>query len=152
MRIDGPSHQHRAAVNQRKGETAQEKSEQVPRSGDSVELSGGPTDVASLSEIARQADSSRTSRLEEVRQRLSSGYYNTEKFRNDLAEVVLSSGTVDEVVSDSIQAQDIRRQVEELPDSRVDRVEQARERVSDGFYDQNQTRLDTADRIIDELI
>mgnify|MGYP001284654854 CR=1 FL=1 len=45
-----------------------------------------------------------------------------------------------------------RRQVEEMPESRVDRVEDVRERVTDGFYGQKQTKLDTADRIIDELI
>jgi|GEM_PF-1082964 len=152
MRIDGTSHQHRAAVNQKKDAAKQETPGQVARDGDSVELSGGPTDLASLAQIARQDDSSRTSKIEEVRQRLSSGYYNTDQFRSDLANAVLSNGVLDKVLVDAVQVQDVRRQVEEMPESREDRVEEARERVTDGFYDQKQTKLDTADRIIDELI
>ena len=152
MRIDGTSHQHRVAANQKKDAAKQEVSRQVVRDADSVELSGGPTDSASLAKIAQHDDSSRISKIEEVRQRLSSGYYNTDEFRSDLANAVLSNGVVDEVAVDAVQVQDIRRQVGEMPESRVDRVEEVRERVTDGFYGQKQTKLDTADRIIDELI
>ena len=152
MRIDGPSNQPKVPTNQKNSALVKEKSGQITRAGDSVELSGGPTDLASLSDIAKQGDQVRTSRVEEVRTRLSSGYYNTEEFRNDLAEAVLSKGVVDEVVADSIHAQEIRRQVDEVPEIRSDRVENAKSRVSDGFYSREQTKLDTADSIIDELI
>ena len=152
MRIDGPSHQPKIAVNQKNSAHVKEKSGQVSRAGDSVEISGGPTDLASLSEIAKQVDEVRTPRIEEVRARLSSGYYNTEEFRNDLANAVFLEGVIDEVVADSIHAQEIRRQVDEVPEVRSDRVEDAKSRVSDGFYSREQTKLDTADSIIDELI
>jgi len=152
MRIDGPSHQHRVSPNQKKGEVDKEKSLRPTFSGDSVELSGGPADLASLRELARQDDTSRTVRLEEVRQRLSSGYYNTEQFRSDLADAVSSSGTMDEVLVESAQIQELSRKVDGTQESREERVEETRKRVADGYYDQRSARLDTADRLIDDLI
>lgn len=152
MRIDGPSHQHRVGSNQKKDAVEKEKSQRPTFSGDRVELSGGPADLASLRKVARQDDTSRTAKLEEVRQRLSSGYYNTDQFRSDLAEAVSSSGTMDEVLVESAQIQELSRKVDETQESREERVEETRKRVADGYYDQRSARLDTADRLIDDLI
>jgi anti-sigma28 factor (negative regulator of flagellin synthesis) len=152
MRIDGPSHQHRIGSNHKKDAVEKDKSQRPAFSGDSVELSGRPADLASLRSVARQDDTSRTARLEEVRQRLSSGYYNTEQFRSDLADAVSLSGTMNEVVVDSAQIQELRRQVDEAPDSREGRIEETRKRVAEGYYDQRSARLDAADRLIDDLI
>lgn len=152
MRIDGPSHQHRVGSNQKKDAVEKEKSQRPTFSGDRVELSGGPADLASLRKVARQDDTSRTAKLEEVRQRLSSGYYNTDQFRSDLAEAVSSSGTMDEVLVESAQIQELSRKVDSTQESREERVEETRKRVADGYYDQRSARLDTADRLIDDLI
>ena len=44
-----------------------------------------------------------------------------------------------------------QQQLEDVPDVRDDRVSEARQRVESGFYDQAEVRLETADRILDEM-
>ena len=64
---------------------------------------------------------------------------------------LLSSGGMQEVVSDIAETQVAKQQLANVPDTRAERVDEARERVDSGFYDRPQIRQDTADRILDEM-
>jgi anti-sigma28 factor (negative regulator of flagellin synthesis) len=151
MRIDGLSDHPK--VQQPQTRTAAVRARKEGQSaGDVVEISQGAQEVADLSALATAAPSEPNPRLEEIRERVRSGYYDSAQVRRQVADSVLSSEGMNEVVSDIGQARTARAELSATPDTRPERVEVARQRVDTGYYDSRQVRQDTADRILDELV
>ena len=71
--------------------------------------------------------------------------------RQQIAGALLQSDGLKGVVEDAGQVRIAREKLADIPDVREERVSDARQRASMGFYDQNQVRGDTADRILDEM-
>ena len=150
MRIDGlPQPPRISQTQQRSAQVRSKKSES--RSDDVVEISQGVQDAADLSALARSVPAEPNPRLQEIRARVESGYYDSSQVREQIADALLDSGGMREVASDVVQIRTARRGLDELPDVREDKVDEARQRVRTGFYDTPQARRDTADRILDEL-
>ena len=151
MRIDGlPNLPNTQQANQRSSAVSKKKSDVPP--GDVVEISDGVQGTADLSAALKAApESNLDHRINEIRSRVQSGYYNSEEVRQQIAGALLQSDGLKDVVEDAGQVRIAREKLADIPDVREDRVNDARQRASTGFYDQSQVRIDTADRILDEM-
>jgi anti-sigma28 factor (negative regulator of flagellin synthesis) len=94
----------------------------------------------------------RQARVEQVRQRVASGFYDRPEVRQAIAEAVLDSGVVDGVEREARFARTAQDKIADVPDVREDRVAQARQRVASGFYNSTGVMADSADSILDALI
>jgi len=125
------------------------------RAGDVVEIStaarslgaqaANTVDLNAVSDV-------RQSRVEAVKQRVASGYYDQPEVREAIADAVLNAGVVDAVAQEIQDVRTAKRDLDTVPDVREDRVEQARERVASGFYDSAGVQSQVADRVLDTLI
>ena len=151
MRIDGLSQQPKITQSQQRGSPVRSEKDSE-RPGDVVEISKSAPDVAELSAQAKAAPAENNPRIQEIRQRVQSGYYDSRQVREQIADSLLASDGMREVVSDVAQMQTAKDQLAQVPDVREDRVDETRQRVDAGFYDTRQARQDTADSMLDELI
>ena len=150
MRIEGLTSQPKVSQTQQRHAAVRTKkgSEQ---SSDVAGISQSAQNVSELGAQAKAAPTGNEVRIQEVRARVQSGYYNSRQVREEIADSLLSSGGMQEVVSDIAETQVAKQQLAQVPDTRAERVDEARERVDSGFYDRPQIRQDTADRILDEM-
>ena len=155
MRIENALNEIRRAERPER-RNAEIKRRQGPGKGkDVVEISKAARTLGSQS--VKQADLAsvsdvRQARVEEVRQRVASGYYDRPEVRAAIADAVLDAGVVDAVGEEVQQVREARQQIDVLPDVREDRVAQARQRVATGFYDSAGAKTQIADRVLDALI
>lgn len=125
----------------------------------------GAKDVVEISEAARTLGSQKASeagtdsvsdvrqtRVEEVRQRVATGFYDRPEVRQAIADAVLDSGVVSGVKQEARQVKGAQQSLAQVPDVREDRVAQAKQRVATDFYNSAAARTDTADRVLDALI
>jgi anti-sigma28 factor (negative regulator of flagellin synthesis) len=151
MRIEGlPNLQKVSQPNQRTDSTRERRS--ASESSDSVEISTTAKQAADLSAVARTAPNTLNPRIEEVRQRVASGFYDSDQVRQEIAGAILDSDSVRPVVDEIGVVRQARQQLESVPDTRPERVDEARERVASGFYDQSEVREATVDGFIDEIV
>ena len=149
MRIDGLSQSPRASQTSQRDDVARGKKESG-RVGDVVEISHAQ-EVANLSAAANATPDELNPRLQEVRERSQSGYYDSREVQKQVADALIDSSGLRDVVSEAAQVQAARQRLEEVPDIRPEEVDRARSRVGSGFYDDAKVQQDTADRILDEL-
>jgi len=150
MRIDGLPSQPKVPQSQER-DTAARAKKTSDRPGDVVEISQSAQDVSELSALAKSLPAETSPRIQEIRARVESGYYNSHQVREQIADSLLESDGLQEAVSDIAQFRAAKQRLTQIPDTREDRVDVARQRVGTGFYDQSQVRQDTAERILDEL-
>ena len=150
MRIDGLSQQPKITQSQQRSSPARSKKDSE-RPGDVVEISKSAPDVAELSAQAKATPAENNPRIQEIRQRVQSGYYDSRQVREQIADSLLASDGMREVVSDVARMQTAKDQLAQVPEVREDRVDETRQRVDAGFYDTRQARQDTADSMLDEL-
>lgn len=149
MRIDGlPNLQKVSQPNQRTESTRQKG--KTERADDSVELSPSAKNAAELTETLKTAPEQANPRINEIRQRVESGFYNTEDVRREIAGVMLDADGIRSTVNEVSELRSVQRQMADVPDVREDRVSESRERAASGFYDQPDVRQQTARSIIDE--
>ncbi|MDA0338123.1 MAG: flagellar biosynthesis anti-sigma factor FlgM [bacterium] len=149
MRIDGlPNLQKVSQPNQRT-ESSRTRSD-VGRGDDSVEISNRAQDAAGLTETLKAAPDVANPRIGEIRERVQSGYYNTEDVRREIAGALLDTDGIRPVVDEVVEVRSAQRKMADVPDVREDRVAESRTRAASGFYDQPDVRSQTAQSIIDE--
>jgi anti-sigma28 factor (negative regulator of flagellin synthesis) len=149
MRIDGlPNLQKASQPNQRTDATRAR--DRVGQGGDSVEISRPTQDAAELTKTLKAAPEAINPRLGEIRERVQSGFYNTEGARREIAGALLDTDSIRPVVNEVVEVRSAQKQLADVPDVRQDRVAESRERVASGFYDQSDVRSQTAQSIIDE--
>ncbi len=151
MRIDGlPNLQKGSQPNQR-AESGRTRS-QAGRVDDSVEISRSAQDAAELSAALKTAPETLNPRIAEIRERVQSGFYNSEDVRRQIAGAMFESDGIRPVVNEVAEIRTAHRQLADVPDVRQDRVAQSRLRAASGFYDQADVRTQTAQSIIDESV
>ena len=154
MRIENALHELRGPDLQER-RSQEVKRRQAPRSNDVVELSKtaqslgsqsvSPSDLNAVSDV-RQA------RIDAVKQRVAEGFYDRPEVREAIADAVLDSGVVEGVRQEARQVGEARSEIENVPEVREDRVEQARRRVASNFYDSANARVETANRILENIV
>lgn len=150
MRIDGlPNLPNVRQANQRNDAVRQKKP--GVKAGDTVEISNSVREAADLSAALKAAPEQTSSRISEIRERVQSGYYNSDEVKQQIAGALLESDGMRQAVDDIAQVQVAKQKMDSVPDTRPDRVDQARQRVGEGYYDRTEVRRGTVDKIIDEL-
>ena len=155
MRIENAINELRGPDVPEKRSEEVRKRRQAPKAGDVVEISDRArtlnastitqADVDSVSDV-RQA------RIDAVRQRVAEGFYDRPEVREAIADAVLDSGLVDDVKGEARQVKEARQEIDNIPDVREDRVEQAKRRVAAGFYDLQATQDEIGRRLAENLI
>ena len=107
--------------------------------------------TADLTAAAKAAPEQTNPRISEIKARVQSGYYNSDEVKQQVADALLKSDGMRTAVDDIAQVQVAKQKMDSVPDTRPDAVDQARQRVDEGFYDQPEVRRGTVDKIIDEL-
>ncbi|MEW6749552.1 MAG: hypothetical protein AB1505_01060 [Candidatus Latescibacterota bacterium] len=148
MRIDGLPQQPKVSQTQQRG-TSPRARESAEESRDVVEIS--QLSLSELGALAKAAPAPHAARLQEIRGRVRSGYYDSAEARKRVASALLASPALSGVVQDVAQVQAARQELRQVPEVREGSVEQARGRLATGFYDTPQVRRQTAERILDEL-
>ena len=151
MRIDGLPNQSK--VTQSNQSQARPKKPTSAAAGDVVQLSGETPDVAELANVAKASETVNP-RLEGIRQKVESGYYNTREALDQVAGAVIDSGRVTDVAAEVVQTQSAIEQLANVPDVREDRVNEVTERLStqgSAFYDTPDVRSATVDGFLDEI-
>ena len=125
------------------------------RSGDVVEISPAArnlgTQTVSSADLASVKDV-RQARVEEVRRRVESGFYDRPEVRQAVAEAVLNSGVVEPAVEEARQIRTAKSELGDVPDVRSDRVEAAKQRVASNHYGSTGTLSETASKVLDALV
>lgn len=151
MLIDGlPNLQKGSEPNQR-AESGRTRSK-AGRADDSVEISRSAQDAAELSAALKTAPETPNPRIAEIRERVQSGFYNSEDVRRQIAGAMFESDGIRPVVNEVAEIRTAHRQLADVPDVRQERVAQSRLRAASGFYDQADVRTQTAQSIIDESV
>ena len=129
------------------------RKQRTGRAGDVVESSTTAKSLgAELNANLSSVSDVRQARVEAVRERVASGYYDRPEVREAIADAVLDSGVVDAVAQEVQEARTAKRDLASVPDVREDRVAQARQRAATGFYDAAGVRSEIADSVLDALI
>ena len=154
MRIENALHELRGPDLQER-RSQEVKRRQAPKSNDVVALSKtaqslgsqsvSPSDLNAVSDV-RQA------RIDAVKQRVAEGFYDRPEVREAIADAVLDSDVVEGVRQEARQVGEARSEIENVPEVREDRVEQARRRVASNFYDSANARVETANRILENIV
>ena len=151
MRIDKLSHQPKISQSQQRNVSVGSNNERT-RADDVVEISRGVQEVSELSALARAESTETNPRIDEIKRRVESGYYNARQVREQIADALLDSPGMRDDVSDVVVFKGAQEALDAVPDEREDKVNEARQRVESGFYNRGEIQRDTADRILDELV
>ena len=148
MRIDGLPNLQKVSQPSQRNDSAKPRA-RADRADDSIEISRSAQEAGELAEALKAAPEPVNPRLGEIRQRVQSGYYNTEEARKEVAGALLDADSIRPVANQVAEVRSVQRQMDSVPDVRADRVAETRERAASGYYDQPQVRQQTADSIID---
>ncbi|MEE2657342.1 MAG: flagellar biosynthesis anti-sigma factor FlgM [Candidatus Latescibacterota bacterium] len=125
----------------------------MSKAGDSVEISPSGRQVSELNETLKNAPAEPNPRIKEIRGRVESGYYDSAEVRQEIAGALLNSSTAfHEVVDEVARVRDLQTELDTIPDTRSGRVDEARQRMGSGFYDQSEIREQTAQSFLDEIV
>ena len=151
MRIDKLSHQPKLSQSQHRNAPVRSNNESA-RADDVVEISRGAQEVSELSALARAESTEANPRIDEIKRRVESGYYNARQVREQIADALLDSPGMRNDVSDVAVFKGAQEALDDVPDVRESKVSEARKRVENGFYHRGEIQRDTADRILDEIV
>ncbi len=151
MRIDKLSHQPKLSQSQHRNAPVRSNNESA-RADDVVEISRGAQEVSELSALARAESTEANPRIDEIKRRVESGYYDARQVREQIADALLDSPGMRNDVSDVAVFKGAQEALDDVPDVRESKVSEARKRVEGGFYDRGEIQRDTADRILDKLV
>ena len=93
------------------------------------------------------ADQVRQDRIEQTKQRTRNGFYNQPEVLKAIADAIIHSGAVDQVVEETRSIRSVTEKLGEVPDLRDNKVVEVRERVERGFYDLPVIREQIADKV-----
>ncbi|MDP6701152.1 MAG: hypothetical protein QGH25_16000 [Candidatus Latescibacteria bacterium] len=148
--IDPLSHQPKVSKTNQQNAVARPKKEGGQPS-DSVEIYQGAQNVAELANLAESTPALAKANLDEIRERVQSGFYNTQEALENVANAMVDSDGLQDTVSEIAQFQSAKQQLDQVPDVRADAVERARELAGNGFYNQREALEGTADGLINEI-
>ena len=108
MRIDKLSHQPKISQSQQRSATVRSNKESG-HADDVVEISRGAQEVSELSALARAESTETNPRIDEIKQRVESGYYDARQVREQIADALLDSPGMRNDVSDVASLKGLER-------------------------------------------
>ena len=148
--IDPLSHQPRVSRTNQQNAAARPNKEGVQQS-DSVEISQSAQNVSELADLAQSIAAQSKANLDAIRERVESGFYDTQEALENVANAMLDSDGLQDTISEIAQFQGAKQQLDQVPDVRADVVERVRELAGNGFYNQRDILERTADGVINEI-
>ena len=148
--IDPLSHQPRVSRTNQQNAVARPNKEGVQQS-DSVEISQSAQNVSELADLAQSIAAQSKANLDAIRERVESGFYNTQEAFENVANAMLDSDGLQDTISEVAQFRSAKKQLDQVPDVRADVVERVRELAGNGFYNQRDILERTADGVINEI-
>ena len=132
MRIDKLSHQPKISQSQQRNVSVGSNNKRT-QADDVVEISRGAQEVSELSALARAESTETNPRIDEIKRRVESGYYNARQVREQIADALLDSPGMRDDVSDVVVFKGAQEALDAVPDEREDKVNEARQRVESGL-------------------
>ena len=148
--IDPLSHQPKVSKTSQQNVVASPNKEGAQQS-DSVEISQGAHNVSELVGLAESISAQSKANLDEIRERVQAGYYNTREALENVANAMIDSEGLQDTISEISQFQSTKQQLDRVPDVRSDEVERTRKLAANGFYNQREALEGTADGLINEI-
>ena len=155
MRIENALNEIRGSKPPEQRDAEIKRRRSAPAAKDVVEISKTARALGSQTVSAEQLDAVsdvRQARVEEVRQRVATGFYDRPEVREAIADAVLDSGMVEGVEQEARQVKGAQQHLADIPDVREDRVAQAKQRVAADFYNSTSVQEETADQVLNALI
>ena len=149
--IDPSSHQPKVSQTKQQNAAARPKKE-GEQASDTVEISQGAQSVAELTDLAQAALAQSKANLDEIREKVQSGFYNTQETLEKVARALAESDGLQDTVSEIAQFQIAKEQLSEVLDVRAEEVERTKQLAVSGFYNQREALEGTADSMINEFV
>ena len=149
--IDPSSHQSKVSQTKQQDAAARPKKE-GGQASDTVEISQGTQSVAELTDLAQAALAQSKANLDEIREKVQSGFYNTQETREKVARALVESDGLQDTVSEIAQFQTAKEQLSEVSDVRAEEVERTKQLAASGFYNQREALEGTAVGMINEIV
>ncbi len=149
--IDRLSHQLKTSQAKQQSAAVRPKKEGVSL-GDTVEISRNAKSVSDLSDLAESAPVQSNADLDQIREKVRSGFYNTSEALGNVADAMIESEGLQDTVAEIAQFQAVKDQLSQVPDVRAEEVERTKQLSDRGFYNQRQALEGTADGIINEIV
>lgn len=151
MRIEGLSHTPKVSQINARNDTTRAK--KPAEGGDVVELSQDAQEVSDLTaKITGSNETGMSPRLQEIRAKIATGFFNTREGLEAIAEALEEADPIADVVGEIETVKLAKRQLEELPDVRPEKVQDAKQKVEQNFYFEPQAEADTAENILNEMM
>ena len=148
--IDRLSHQLKTSQAKQQNAAVRPKKEGVSL-GDTVEISQNAKSVSDLSELVESAPVHSNADLDQIREKVRSGFYNTSEALGNVADAMIESEGLQDTVAEIAQFQAVKDQLGQVPDVRAEEVERTKQLSDRGFYNQREALEGTADGIINEI-
>lgn len=151
MRIEGLSHTPRVSQINTRNDTTHAKK---PAEGnDVVELSKDAQEVSDLTaKIIGSNETGMSLRLQEIRAKVATGFFNTREGLEAIAEALEEAEPIADVVGEIETVKLAKRQLEDLPEVRPEKVQEAKQKVEQNLYFEPQVEADTAENILNEMM
>ncbi|MCZ6632062.1 MAG: flagellar biosynthesis anti-sigma factor FlgM [bacterium] len=147
--VHGPQHAERKSAEVKRRKSASGRSSDVVEISDTARTLGAHG-VVQVDQ--KSAQGVRQAKVEAVKERVKSGYYDRPEIRQAIADAVLNSGLMETVAQEIQLAREAKVEFQEVPDVREDRVALAKKRVEMGFYDSGGVKTQIAENLLDALI
>ena len=151
MRIEGLSHTTKVSQSNTRSDSARAKK---PASGDDVvELSQDAKEVSNLAaKITGAEETGMSPRIQEVRAKIDSGFFNSREGLEAVADAMQNADPITDVVSEIATVQTAKRQLEDVPEVRPEKVQEARDKIEQSFFFSREVEEQTAGNLLDEMI
>ena len=149
--MDRLSHQLKSSQAKQQSVAPKPKKEGISP-GDTVEISQSAKSVSDLRELAESAPVQSNADLDQIREKVRSGFYNTSEALGNVADAMVEFEALQDTVAEIAQFQALKDQLSQVPDVRAEEVERTKQLSDRGFYNQRQALEGTADGIINEII
>jgi hypothetical protein len=151
MRIEGLSHTPKVPQGNTRTDSARAKK---PAGGDDVvEISRDAQEISDLAaKITDAGETGMSPRLEEVKAKVDSGFFNSRERLEAVAGALQDADPIADVVGEIKTVQTAKRQLEDVPDVRPERVQEAKLKVEQNVFFDREVEQQTAENILNEMI
>ena len=141
----GPNRLEKQKLDSKKAETKKQSADRAEISKEAQDLLANGSKEVVKAEAKTEISAQTAQRLSTIRVKIESGYYDRAEVRDQIASAIIESPALGEITSST----KLEREAEYI---REEAVEEARENVRQGVYEQPEVIRETANRILDALL
>ena len=141
----GPKKLEKQKLDSKKTEPKKQPADRAEISKEAQNLLANGSREVVQAEAKIETPAQTSQRLSAIREKIESGYYNRAEVREQIADAIIESPALGEISGST----KLEREAEYI---REEVVEEARENVRQGVYEQPEVIRETANRILDSLL